>query len=240
MANKEGITFVDLDELFILRNGSVNKPLLYHDGPHLSKHGLNCLIQACDVKLKQGCDSAYNDVRPEQNSPIYFRGHTPPLSNFYALKDYAVDGIHFATSEAAYVYRKALYHNDYHTAAEVRHSQTGIHAKRLGDKIVTKDTWQNVKVDIKLASSEEVKNAHLAADERDIIEDTNHTFWGHGTNNGGQNMLGKNVGYVQEKAENWENKIKESSKEDLHLFRRQWATRQSQPKCYRCGEPGHL
>ena len=236
MSNAEGLNFIDLDELFLLRNGSVNKPLLHQDGLHLSKHGVDNLIQACDIKLKRDCNSAYNEVRYEQNKPVFFKGHTHPLSNFYPLKDFVFDGVNFATSEAAYVFQKALYHKDQRTAASVKHSRTGIHAKRLGDKIATVDSWQTAKVDVmdniiraKLANSDDARSALLATNEREIIEDTENKFWGRGTNSDGQNMLGHLLMMYRKKL-----------KTNTLPKRRQWATRHNQPKCYRCGEPGHL
>ena len=236
MTNAEGIGYVDLDELFLLKNGSVNKPLLHSDGLHLSKHGVDNLIAACEVKLKDESDSAYSEARYKQNKPVYFKGHTHPLSNFYPLKNFVFEGIRFATSEAAYVFRKALYHNDHRTAASVKQSRTGIHAKRLGDKIKTVDSWQTAKVDImddiiraKLANCEDARSALLATNDREIIEDTENKFWGKGSNNDGLNMLG----------EMW-TMYRRKLKMDSLPRRRQWATRNNQPKCYRCGEPGHL
>ena len=239
MANREGIAFVDLNEVFLLKNGTVNTPLLHDDGLHLSSYGVDNLLQSCSVKLKDGYKSAYSETRYEHNRPLYFQGHKHPLSNFYPIKGgIHVDGIKFTTSEAVYVYKKALYHKDHRTAFAVQKSETGIYAKRLGDKIQTSESWTRIKPSImddilrnKLSVCDEAKKALLDSDDRELIEDTPNKFWGRGTANSGQNTLGKLWMMYRKKLQ---------TNTFTRPRPRRWATRNAQPKCYRCGEPGHL
>ena len=63
-----------------------------------------------------------------------------------------------------------------------------------------------------------------------MIEDTRHDFWGKGKNNTGENMLGKL----------WMLHRKKLSENVRKPAGQPWATRSQQPKCYQCGETGHL
>ena len=147
-------------------------------------------------------------------------------------------GVSFSTSEAAYVYEKALHHNDMETAEAARKSKTGIQAKRIGDRIRTNNSWQRRKVDVmdsiiraKLNMCPDTKKALLDSEEREIIEDTPHEFWGRGQNSTGENMLGKLYMLYRKKARQHPTR---------KIRTQQWATRNSQPSCYRCGEHGHM
>jgi ribA/ribD-fused uncharacterized protein len=241
------VSFIDMDDTFLLRNGAINTANLVEDGLHLAKHGVDNLMKCCNVKVRKDLDSTYTNDRYKTDGPtsdrfktdgpLYFQGHTHPLSNFYQLSNFSVHGVSFATSEAAYVYEKALHHDDYATAEAVRKSRTGIHAKRLGDKIRTNASWQRRKVDVmdtiiraKLKVCDAARRVLLNSDDRPIIENTQHQFWGRGKANSGENMLGE-LWMLQR------NKLRAPPRKPSTP---QWATRNQQPRCYKCGEQGHL
>ena len=132
-----------------------------------------------------------------------------------------------------------MFHKDRKTAEAVKRSHTGIHAKRLGDKMHTTPAWQVKKIDImdnlvrlKLRNSDAARKALKATGEKEIIEDTTNAFWGRGTDNRGQNMLGKLWMLYRKKPSMFETKRYPNT--------RVWATREHQPRCYRCNEHGHL
>ena len=70
------------------------------------------------------------------------------------------------------------------------------------------------------------------SEEKQIIEETANAFWGRGTNDLGQNMLGKLWMQYRKKLNIFEPR--------RNNYRRTWATRDHQPRCYRCNEHGHL
>ena len=132
----EGINFRDMDDTFRLRNDQPNKACFAKDGLRLSQYGVECLLEDCEVQQTSG--TAFTQERyKKKEDPLKFKGHGHPLSNFYPLKNFAVNGISFSTSEAAYVHAMALHHKDHTNAEAVRSSRTGIHAKRLGNRIWT-------------------------------------------------------------------------------------------------------
>ena len=237
----ENTGFVDMDNFFLLRNGTANEACLIQDGLHLSKYGVDKLLLGCKVALKPGVASAYTDSRYKKESNethLLFKGHRNPLSNFFPMDNFAMNGIRFATSEAAYVYAKALHHQDIQTAEAVRKSKTGLHAKRLGDRIQTNATWQRRKIDImddiiraKLRVCQLAKKALVDSGNKQIVEDTLHEFWGRGKESKGENMLGKLWMMYRKKL---------TTDPRPRSTPSQWASRESQPECFRCGESGHL
>jgi ribA/ribD-fused uncharacterized protein len=233
-------TFLEIDDSFHLQNGSVNTASLTEDGLHLSKHGVDVLLKNCNVKMKDGAESAFTTTRYKKDTPLYFNGHTHPLSNFYPVDGLTVHGVPFSTSEAAYVYEKALHHNDMDTAEAVRKSKTGIHAKRLGDRIRTNARWQQRKIDVmdtiiraKLKVCQAARKVLVDSGDRELIENTTHEFWGKGKMQKGENMLGK-LWMIYRK------KVRDNTITTRKAPTQHWATRNEQPKCYRCGESGHL
>ena len=230
-------TYIDMDNTFLLRNGNVNVAHLVQDGLHLSKHGVDILLRNCNIPLKTNVTSAFTNARYKQQTPINFKGHEHPFSNFYPISGFKMNGISFATSEAAYVYEKAMHHNQHNIAEDVRKTKTGIHAKRLGDRITTNSNWQRRKIDVmdniiraKVRICPDARKTLLESEDRELIEDTPHEFWGRGKTNKGENMLGKLWMLQREKLKN----------EDRKPTAQTWATRNQQPKCYRCSERGHL
>ena len=232
-----GHEYLEVDDTFYLRNGKVNSACLLQDGLHLTKYGVDNLVKSCHLALKQDVESAYIEkwyVKETIRENTLFKGHTCPLSNFYPVNGLYVEGIPFTTTEAAYVYKKALFHGDKITAENVKKCRTGIHAKRLGDKIHTTPAWQQKKIDImdnliriKLKTCSATRKTLKDSGDRHLIEDTGNSFWGRGTDNKGQNMLGRMWMLYRKK---------------LSMFEpsRTWATRENQPRCHRCAEHGHL
>ena len=137
-----------------------------------------------------------------------------------------------------------MFHQDFHTAEAVRYTNTGIQAKKMGDKIVTNSAWQEKKVDVmdnivrtKLGICQAAKQALIDSDDIELIENTPHQFWGKGKDGNGINMLGNLWMTYRQKLKNGSPIISPSP---ISSPSRQWATRQHQPRCYRCGERGHL
>ena len=235
--NNISATYIDVDETFILRNGSINDANFAQDGLHLSKYGVDNLLRICNIPLKENKASAFTNNRYRSQKRIYFRGHEHPLSNFYTIKGFSMNGIPFATTEAAYVYEKAMHHNLDETAEKARKCRTGLQAKRLGDDIETDARWQHRKVDVmdniirwKLKVCPAVRKTLLDSEDRELIEDTPHEFWGRGKSDTGENMLG----------ELWMLHRKKLKTNQRNRLAQTWATRDQQPRCYKCGEHGHL
>ena len=243
VCNDEGHNFINLNETFLLMNGTPNKAFLSPDGLHLSQSGVENLLGGCGINTVNG--TAYTEKRyKKENAPLHFRGHTHPLSNFYPLENFRYNGVTFQTSEAAYVYEKATFHQDFRTAEAVRYTNTGFQAKKMGDKIETNRAWQQKKVDVmdnivrmKLSKCHAAKKALTESGDLELIENTPHQFWGKGKDGNGINMLGNLWMTYREKLKNGSPITPPSP---VTPPSRQWATRQHQPRCYRCGEPGHL
>jgi len=240
MCERDGTKFVDNDPSFHLLNGDINEAHLAGDGLHLTKRGVDCLMRNCGV-LQNG--SAFTPARypkAENSDKLLFRGHKDPLSNFFEVT-ITVRGQQFFSTEAAYQYSKAESMGDHHRAEKIQHATTGLHAMRIAEKIETDERWRNIKVKVmesllkeKLKVCEPAKTALLRSGAREIVEDTTHEFWGRGKTGNGENMMGKI----------WM-ELRKSLRKDPSLFgrasphRRNWATRQQQPRCYNCGETGH-
>jgi len=243
----EGHTFLDIDDSFHLRNGKINSACLLPDGLHLTKYGVDSLMQGCNVQRKPGIESTFTESRYKkekentgEKEKHHFKGHESPFSNFFPVRGLRVDGIPFATTEAAYVHQKALFHSDRHTAEAVKRSQTSIHAKRLGDKIRTSPEWQMKKVDVmdniirtKLNTCNAVWRALKESGSEELIENTSNAFWGRGHDNKGQNTL-ERLWML------YRSKMTSTNTRNTSNISRTWATHSNQPRCYRCGDPGHL
>ena len=238
ICNDEGHHFKDLDSVFLLRNDMPNDAYLLEDGIHLSKSGVNKLVAECNILTRSA--SVFCEVPcRKQATPLLFKGPNHPLSNFYKLEEgLKINGKIFPTAEAAYVYEKAIYNRDFNAAKAVCRSTTGIQAKRIGDRIQTGARWQEKKLDImdnivraKIENCISVQQILEESGSRELVEDTTHEFWGHGKENKGQNMLGELWSMYRDKLQR-----SNIFKPEQH----HWATRSSQPRCYRCNETGHL
>jgi ribA/ribD-fused uncharacterized protein len=241
LCDNDGHNFVDHDLTFHLLNGEINRALLSDDGLHLSQPGVETLIKNCGVVSK---GSPYTAKRyAKSNAKTLFKGHTNPLSNFYPVNGLRLSGIPFHTSEAAYQYEKAKLMNDQHMARRIQSAKTGIQAMRLGSKVASNEEWQTKKVKVmesvieaKLKVCKDARDSLLKSGTSEIIEDTGHPFWACGLDGNGQNMMGKILMMFRKRL-----------MDDPEMFRsppmanrRTWATRDYQPRCYRCGEAGHV
>jgi ribA/ribD-fused uncharacterized protein len=246
MCSQDGFTFIDNDPMFHLLNGNVNEAFLVEDGLHLSKHGVNSLLHTCDV-IKEG--SAFTPTKyPKSPKPdtLLFRGHKHPLSNFFDVP-ITYNGKHFNTSEAAYQHAKAEAMGDHRAASKIIRSKTGLHAMKIAKSITTDDQWRQGKVKVmeaiikeKLKSSDLVRNTLTQSGSKEIIEDTDHEFWGRGKTGQGRNQLGKIWIDFRKKCEESPNFLSGRPQHNRPVRQnRNWATRHQQPRCFNCGEAGH-
>ena len=257
LCDRDGHNFIDNDQTFLLMNGDANEAMLTNDGLHLSKRGVDRLLINCGV-LKEG--SAFTSAKypdPERSSKLLFKGHKNPLSNFHPV-DMRSQGKQFKSSEAAYQYIKAETMGDHNAARKILQAETGLQAMKIAAKIQTNEQWQHKKFSVmekvigdKLRVCEAAQKSLLESKSKTIVEDTAHEFWGRGQTGQGKNMLGKIWMDYRHKLQNDRNFLKRQAndRERQTNYRerpatsyqqdRQWATRSSQPRCYRCGEPSH-
>ena len=249
MCDTDGFEFIENDPTFHLLNGDVNSALLLDDGLHLAQAGVETLIRNCLIKTK---GSPYTNKRyPKPQTKTLFKGHENPLSNFYPVHGLKVFGRYFNTSEAAYQYKKAVMMGNEDMAWKIEHSQTGIKAMQLGSKVRSSEEWHTNKAKVmenvihaKLKVCKVARDALINSGTSEILEDTDHPFWARGTDGNGQNMMGKILMMYRRKM-----------REDPAIFKspapqpkttpnqnnhRRWASQDYQPKCYRCGEEGHV
>ena len=251
---REGYNFVDNDPSFHLMNGEVNAALLANDGLHLTKRGVDSLLINCGV-LKKG--SAFTTARypdPDRSSKLLFRGHKSPLSNFYPI-EMRTYGKQFKSAEAAYQFIKAESMGDHNAAQRIMQAQTGLQAMKIAANINTDEKWQHKKFAVmeniikdKLRVCDSARQTLLDSGSKTIVEDTAHEFWGRGTEGQGKNMLGKIWMDFRKQLQSDPHLVKSSTNAKDRQVRpsisnsheRKWASRSSQPRCYRCGEPGHV
>ena len=265
MCENDGHDFIDNDSMFHLMNGNVNEAYLV-DGLHLSKHGVDSLLLTCGVMKEKSAFSPKLYPKPQNANTLLFRGHKHPLSNFFEVP-IVYNGKHFKTSEAAYQHSKAETMGDHRAASKIVRAKTGLHAMKIGRKIVTDEQWKENKVEImeeiikeKAKASEDVRNTLTQSRSKEIIEDTDHEFWGRGKTGKGKNNLGKIWMALRKKIKETPNfltdmpnqfrprKQRPQPQRPLHNrpqynrtpYRKQnWATRNRQPRCFQCGETGH-
>ena len=253
MCNKDGFTFVNNDSSFLLMNGKVNEANLTKDGLHLTKRGVDHLLTNLEV-LENGSfftPTAY--PKPDNSNVVLFRGHKNPLSNFFRV-EITYNGEEFSSTEAAYQFSKAKAMHDNFNARRIQSAKTGLHAMRIAEKVETDGNWKAKKVKVmegilkqKLRVSEKTKKALIETGSKEIKEDTHHEFWGRGKEDKGQNMLGKIWMGLRDKLKkdpNFPGDLTVSQPRSTNWTQRQswkrnWATRQRQPRCYQCGESGH-
>ena len=247
-----GHTFIDIDPSFHLMSGDVNDAFLVHDGLHLSKKGLDNLMFKCGV-IKHGSSAFTPKKYPSQtkSDALLFKGHKHPLSNFFPV-NVSAKGKQFNSTEAAYQHAKAEFMGDFNAAKRIQSANTGLKAMLIASKIETNDRWRNKKVDVmeslvkqKISVCDKVRSTLLNSGSREIIEDTEHEFWGRGRFGKGENKLGKIWMKFRLKLKEDPNFVKKTDQPTLKRtgsssHQRKWATRNSQPRCYHCGEPGHV
>lgn len=85
----------------------------------------NCIVQA--IETDTGIYGLFGKYRP--------------LSNFHQ-EGFFVNGIHFHTSEAAYMAQKTFHMPEVYALSEC---STGLEAKRLGQQVTLRSDWEEVK-----------------------------------------------------------------------------------------------
>ena len=242
MCDTDGYNFLNHDPTFYLMNGEINRALLCEDGLHLAQAGVETLIRNCGLETKGSPYTPKRYTKPKEKT--LFKGHLDPLSNFYPVKGLKIAGKVFHTSEAAYQHEKAIAMGNDHMARKIQATKTGIQAMRLGSKVSSNDEWQTNKVKVmekvimeKLKVCKEARDSLVKSGTSDIIENTGHPFWACGLDVNGQNMMGKILMMYRKKLNDNPGMFRVQSTEGPK--QRNWATRDYQPKCYRCGETGH-
>lgn len=148
---------------------------------------------------------------------------------------------------------------DSYRANKIVNAETGLHAMRIASHIQTDEHWKENKVRVmedlikeKLRVCEPARSALLSSGSKEIIEDTTHEFWGRGKQGKGENQLGKiwmkfrlklrkDPNFVRkDQISRQKNRSFPGRQTEAFPRRRTWATRQQQPRCYQCGETGHL
>ena len=242
MCNADQHEFVDNDPFFHVMSGEINKALLLEDGLHLSQAGVECLIRNLGL-ITKGSPFSTKRYAKRPNRTL-FKGYDHPLSNFFPVNGLRISGKVFHTSEAAYQFEKAKMAGNETAAKKIEACRTGIQAMRLGSNVKAPEEWQTHKIKVmerviqaKLTVCKEARDALLNSGTSEIVEDTSHPFWACGLDGNGQNMMGKILMTYRRKL-----------REDPGQFQtrpysapdsRKWATRNQQPRCYRCGEAGH-
>ena len=64
-----GVTFVNNDDVFYLRDGTLNDGFLLPDDVHLTPAATNRLVERLGLTLRQGCENAYTDHRRRNPKP---------------------------------------------------------------------------------------------------------------------------------------------------------------------------
>ena len=175
-----------------------------------------------------------------------FKGHKHPLSNFFEC-NIDIYGKHFASTEAAYQYRKALQYEEWQLADEIAQCERGVDAKRLGDTIYTDQDWWDIRQSVmmevlqaKARQCPEFRNTLLASKGNSLVEDTVHDFWGKGKNGEGCNKLGT---LLQALRSNLPPEQKPTRQVRSHSnpasYGRPTNFGRRDPGCGYCGEPGH-
>ena len=258
MCDKDGHSFIDNDPFFYLWNGDVNGANLTTDGLHLTKRGIDSLLKNLGIIQSGSAFTPTKYPKAENSGTLLFKGHAHPLSNFFEVK-ITQNGREFPTLEAAYQYSKAEAMGDSYRGNKILNAETGLHAMRIASHIKTDENWQENKIKVmehlikeKLRVCEPARSTILSSGSKEIIEDTTHEFWGRGKQGKGQNQLGKIWMKFRQRLRKDPNFVRKDpiSHQKNRSFpgrqievlprRRTWATRQQQPRCYQCGETGHL
>lgn len=245
MCNTDDHEFIDNDPTFHLMNGHINKALLNDDGLHLSQAGVESLLKTLGM-ITKGSPYSTKKYGKKQNR-ILFKGHEHPLSNFYPIKGLRVFGKQFFTSEAAYQHEKAKLAGNDTAARRIEESRTGIQAMRLGSSVKSPEEWPTQRIKVmervihaKLSTCKEARDALLDSGTCEIVEDTSHPFWACGLDGRGQNMMGKILMNFRTKLRDDPGQFQFQVPNRHFQNSRNWATRSQQPRCYRCGEAGHV
>jgi ribA/ribD-fused uncharacterized protein len=152
----------------------------------------------------------YERGSKQSSDTIYFQGPTHPLSNFYECPwecQYNIYTHTFNTTEAAYQYQKAIFHDDFDAAGAIVKELTGRGAKEKSKSIVKDPTkedghgkkWHGINVQVmedilreKVKCCPHYRSTLLKSGSKALVENVkNSTFWGCGPDGKGTNKLGK-------------------------------------------------
>ncbi len=191
----------------------------------------------------------------------YFKGAGHLFPNFHPTPVKVYD-TEFRSAEAAYQCTKAWHHNQDGKAEEIKQCDKAIHAMKIGRQIESSSSWKMHKVDVmrdiidaKAQQCPDFCAALITSGSKELVEDTNHTFWGRGPDGKGHNVLGH---ILMQKRTNLINESDDDYNKEKHVWpqrrtytqrgnvtskykhkRHQQANSEYQPECLFCGETGH-
>jgi hypothetical protein len=143
----------------------------------------------------------------------------------------------------------------YHeTAEQIRKAPTARKAQQIADSIVTDSRWTEMKKDVmymllqeKARQCEEYRDDLMRSEDRILVEDTTHEYWGRGRQGHGLNMLGSlHMAIRSDPPKMQKNNSRRSPLERTPYYPRSertwrpdYPTKEQQSACYNCGERGH-
>jgi len=132
------------------------------------------------------------------------------------------------------------------TAEAIRHAPSPREAQLMAKNIRTDERWKSIKQSVmyellqeKVRQCPVFKNDLLGSDNRLLVEDTAHDYWGRGRTGTGLNMLGRLLMTLRD---NVPAAISESPDHQITLQNRRHNYPQrndQQPRCFNCGEKSH-
>jgi len=147
-----------------------------------------------------GCNGKfdYNSNCSDDGPDVYyFKGKDEVLSNFYRTR-LTIFNRKFGTSESAYQYCKAVFHEYPEVAEELVYASSGLAAKAISHKVPTRPEWHELKAEAmrviigaKMEQCLEFRRFHEGHPNTKLVENTENDYWAKGVNGQGQNMLGK-------------------------------------------------
>jgi ribA/ribD-fused uncharacterized protein len=181
----------------------------------------------------------------ENARPIRFRGARSSFSNFYA-SPLTVWGMNFPTNEHAYNYRKAMEMGKRESAEKIRHAATARDAQLIArNDIIADARWKTMKRSVmyellerKVEQCATFREDLIASQDRLLIEDTAHDYWGRGREGNGQNVLGRLLMTLRESVAKTSaaTRYARSSSQNRHSYP---VRGEQQQRCFNCGEKSH-
>ena len=160
----------------------------------------------------EGLQEISQEISEEEE--VWFSGEDNELSNLYthnncyAMCKIDVYGRKFPTSEHAFQFRAAQYHNDENRIKQILKAKTPRAAKKVNKNLKKSTKWldedmekeMRTILEAKLQCCEGYKRRLLSTGSRALLEDTNDQTWG--AKNRGRNLLGKLHMEMREKVPN--------------------------------------
>lgn len=139
----------------------------------------------------------FNSSDYEPPREYYFKGKDEELSNFYPTR-LKIFHRQFGSSEAAYQYCKAVFHNYLDVAEELVYARSGLAAKAISHNVPTKPEWHELKdeamrviIGAKIEQCLHFRRFLEAHPNTKFIENTDNEYWARGAYHNGRNMLGE-------------------------------------------------